>query len=140
MKFLPSTHPAGFDEHDVSAHWRPHKPDSNARLLDALLNFLLRTEFRHTQILANDLRCNHHLFRVAFGELARLLSRNRRNLPLEVSHARFSREAVDNLPQRLVREFNLLSHFDPMFLGLFGDQIAVRDVDLLLTGVSGRVR
>src|ERR1700684_609975 len=93
-ELLPTAHAAGFNEHDVSAHWRPHKSDCYSRLLDALFNLFLRAELWYAQILANDFWRNHHLFRVAFGEFARLLSRNRRNLAFEVAHAGFSREAV----------------------------------------------
>jgi hypothetical protein len=60
-ELFPSAHPAGFDEHDVSAHRRPHQAHSHPRCLDALLDFFLRPELRHAQIFADDIRCNLHL-------------------------------------------------------------------------------
>src|SRR5439155_374952 len=72
----------------------------------------------------------------SFGTAPRVFARNRRDLALQVAHARFSGEAVDNLLQALVRELDLLADFQAMFLGLLGDQVLVRDVQLLFACVS----
>src|SRR6266478_5737793 len=59
-------------------------------------------------------------------------------LPSAMRRACFPREAVDDLLQPRVLEFDLFADFQPVFRGLFRDQIFVRDVQLLLARVAGQ--
>src|SRR5437899_2921601 len=111
--------------------------DGNAGPLDAFLDFLFRAEFRYAQEFADHFRCDDHLLHLAFGHAPRLFARNRRDLALQVAHARFSREAVDDLLQAFVRELDLLAHCQTVLLGLLRDQVFMRDVKLLFACVPG---
>src|SRR5216684_1002025 len=137
-ELLAAAHARGLDEDDVASHRRPDQSDGNAGPLDAFLDFLLRAELRHAQELANHFRCHHHLFHLAFGDAPRLFARDRRDLALQVAHTRFPREAVDDFPQPLVGEFDLLPRFYAVLGGLLGDQVLVRDVQLLLARIAGQ--
>src|SRR6266403_3739679 len=119
-ELLAAAHAGRFDEDDVTSYRRPDESDGNAGPLDALLDFLFRAEFRHAQEFANHFRCHHHLFHLAFGNAPRLFSRDRGDLALQVAHARFPREAVDDFPQPLVREFDVLPRFYAVLGGLLG--------------------
>ena len=112
------------------------KPDCNARLLDALLDFLFRAELRHAQEFANDFRCNDHLLRLAFGDAPRLFARDRCDLAFQVADARFAREAVNELAQSFVGEFDLLRYFHPVFRRLLRNQVSVCNVELLFTRIA----
>src|SRR6267378_2862491 len=137
-ELLAAAHAGSFDEDDVASHWRPDQSDGYAGPLDALLDFLLRAEFRHAQEFTDYFRCHDHLFRFAFGDAPRLFARDRSDLALQVAHARFAREAVDDFPQPLVGEVDLLAHFYAVLGGLLGDQVLVRDVQLLFARVAGQ--
>src|SRR6202158_3081616 len=137
-ELLPATHARGLDEDDVTSHRRPDESDGNAGPLDALLDFLFRAEFRHAQEFADHFRCYDHFFHLAFGDAPRLFSRDRGDLTLQVAHARFPREAVDDFPQPLVGKFDLLPRFYAVLGSLLGDQVLVRDVQFLLARVTGQ--
>src|SRR5882762_11418283 len=110
-ELLAATHARGFDENDVASHRRPDPSDGDAGPLDALLDFLFRAELRHAQEFADHFRCDDHLFRLAFGDAPRLFARDRGDLALQVTHARFPREAMDDFPQPLVGKVDLLARF-----------------------------
>src|SRR5260370_5845375 len=137
-ELLAAAHARRFDEDDVASHRRPDQSDGYAGPLDALLDFLFRAEFRHAQEFADHFRRHDHLFQFAFGDAPRLFSRDRRDLALQVAHARFSREAVDDFPQPLVREVDLFPRFYAVLGCLLRDQVLVRDVQLLLARVAGQ--
>ena len=136
---LAAAHLAGFDEDDVSADRRPHQPDRNARLLDALLHFLFEAELRNAQHFANHFRRDDELVRLAFGHAARLLADQRGDLAFETPHARLARVVVNQIVQRLVGELDLFAQREAMLLGLPRNQEPLRDMDLLLFGVSGQL-
>src|SRR5580700_3688224 len=138
-ELFSAAHPRRFDEDDVSAHWRPHQPYRNSRTLDAFLDFLLRPEFRHAQILAHDLRRNRHLFEITFRQTPRLFSRDRSNLALQVPHSGFPCETVNDLAQSVIREFQLLHVFNSVFRSLLRNQVFVRNVQLLFTRIPGQL-
>src|SRR5260370_30970315 len=98
-ELLAAAHPGSFDEDDVASHRRPDQSDGYAGPLDALLDFLLGAEFRHAQEFTDHFRCNDHLFRLAFDDAPRLFACDRGDLALQIAHALFSREAVDDFPQ-----------------------------------------
>ena len=135
-ELLAAAHPRGFDEDDVPTHRRPNEPHGYSGPLDALLDFLLRAELRHAQEFADDFRCDDHLFRLVFGNAPRLFPSDRRDLSLQVAHAGFPREAVDDFLQARVCKVDLFADFQAMFRGLLRDQILVRDVQLLLARVA----
>ena len=72
------------------------------------------------------------LVRLALGHSPRLLPHKRCDFAFEVSHARFPRVVVNQVVQRLVREFDLLTERQTVFLGLPRNQEPLRNVDLLL--------
>src|SRR5207302_6202905 len=127
-----------FDEDDVASHRRPDQSDGNAGPLDALLDFLFRAEFRHAQEFADHFRCDDHLLHLAFGHAPRLFACDRGDLALQVAHTGFSREAVNDLLQAFVRELDLFAHGQAVLLGLLGDQVLMRDVQLLFACVPGQ--
>ena len=135
-ELLAAAHLAGFDEHDISANRRPDKAHRNAGFLHALLDFLLDANFLETESLANHFGRHDLLFRLALGNAPRLLANERCDFTFEVSHACFPRVAVNQVVQRLVGEFNLFAQRQTVFLGLPGNQKALRDVDLFLFGVT----
>src|SRR5271157_5766414 len=136
-ELLATTHAAGFDEDDVAAHGSPDEADGDAGLLDALLDFLLRAELRHTQEFAHHLRRDHHLVGLALGDTASLLTDEGGYFAFEIAHTRLARIAVDDLPQPLLREFELFAFLHAVFFGLLRDQVLARDVDLLFASVAG---
>src|SRR5262249_47322022 len=83
-ELLSAAHPGCFNEDDVAAYGRPHQPDGNARLLDALLDFLFRAELRHAEELPHDFGSHYHFLGVAFGNLARLFANDGCDLALQV--------------------------------------------------------
>src|SRR5713226_4991301 len=137
-ELLATAHAGGFDEDDVASHRRPDKSDGYAGPLDTLLDFLFRAEFRHAEKFANNFWRDDHLFHLALGDAPRLFPRDRGDLALQVAHARFPREAVDDFPQPFVGEFDLLPRFYAVLGGLLGDQVLVRDVQLLLARIAGQ--
>src|SRR6267378_2258868 len=50
----------------------------------------------------------------------------------------FSRKAMNDLLQAVLGEFNLFAKFYAVFGGLLGDQVSVRNVDLLFASVAGQ--
>src|SRR5262249_26976631 len=94
-ELLATAHAGGLDEDDVSADWSPHQTDCDSGFLDALRDFFLRAELRHAQEFADDFRGDHHFFGFAFGDTARLFSRDRSDLALQIAHTSLSRVAVD---------------------------------------------
>src|SRR5262249_7147734 len=138
-ELLAPAHAASLDEQDVAARWGPSQAHGNAWPLDALFDFLLGAELRHAQHLADNLRRDDELVRLALSKAPRLLADQRGNLALEVTHAGFAREAVDDLAQTFDGELDLFAHLDAVFAGLPGDQVLGRDVNLLLLGVAGEL-
>src|SRR5260370_17052648 len=136
-ELLATTHTARFDEDDVAANGSPDEPNRDAGFLDAFVDFPFGAELRHAEEFAHDFGSDDHVFRPAFGQTARLLADDGGNLALEIAHARFPREAVDDFAQPFFGELQLVAFLDAVFGGLLGDQIFARDVDLLLTGVAG---
>src|SRR5271165_5036571 len=135
-ELLATAHAGGFDEDDVAAHGRPHEAYGYAGALDALLDFLLGAELRHAQVFADDFRSHGHFFHVAFGDAARLLARDGGDLALQVAYPGFAGEAVNDLAQGVIREFQLLEIFDAVLGSLLGDEVLVRDVQLFFAGVA----
>ena len=135
-ELLAAAHAGGLDEDDVAAHRRPHQAHRHAGTLDAFLDFLLGAVLRHAQIFADDFRSHGHLVQFAFGDAARLFARDSGNLAFQVSHTGFSREAVDDLAQRVIRKLQLLAIFQAVFGGLLGNQVFVGDVELFFPRVA----
>ena len=56
----------------------------------------------------NDFRRDHQLFRLAFGQAARLLAANGADVAFQVADARFPRVVPDDVSHRLFRKLDLL--------------------------------
>ena len=105
-------------------------------MLHAFVDFSFGAELGHSQKFPNDFRSYRHLFRFAFSDSPSLFAGDRSDLAFQVSHTGLSREAVDNLFQAFFGELNLFAKFQAVFSGLFGNQVAVRNVDFLFAGVA----
>src|SRR2546423_1569672 len=137
-ELLTAAHPRSLDEDDVASHRRPHQPHGDPRPLDAFYDFLLRAKFWHAQELANNFRRNDHFLGLVFGDAPRLFARDRCDLALQVAHARFPREAVNDFPEPLVGEGDLLVDSEAVLRGLLRDQVLVGNVQLLFSRVAGQ--
>ena len=135
-ELLTAAHPRSLDEDDVASHRRPHQPHGDSRPLDALFDFLLRAKFWHAQELANNFRRDDHFLGLVFGDAPRLFARDRGDLALQVAHARFPREAVNDFPEPLVGEGDLLVDSEAVLRGLLRDQVLVGNVQLLFSRVA----
>src|SRR6266849_5770551 len=135
-ELLSAAHAAGFDEDDIAARRRPYQADRNAGALDALLDLLFGAELGYTEQLAHNLRGDQEFVGLPLGQAPGLLAGERGNLALEVAHTGFARIAVDDLPQAVLGKLEQLANPDAMLIGLFGDQVLRRDVDLLFLGVA----
>src|SRR5215831_14111500 len=135
-ELLSTAHAARFNENDISADRRPDQADRDARLLYALVDFLFRAELRHAEEFTNDFRSDDHLLGFVFSDAARLLPRDGADFALQTANTGFAREAVNDLLQSGVGEFELFADFQAVLGRLLRDQVFVRDMQLFLAGVA----
>src|SRR5262249_30080136 len=131
-----AAHAACFDEDDVAADGSPDQTDGNARLLDALVDFPFGAEFWNAEEFANDFRSDNHLFRLTFRDAPSLFPRDGPDFALEIAYAGFASKAVNDFLQTGISELNLLTDFQSVFGGLLWDQVLVRDMEFLFSGVA----
>ena len=74
------------------------KPDRHACALCALGNFAFGADLDAAQKFLNDFRRDDQLFRLAFGQAARLLAADRADVALQVANAGFARVVADHMP------------------------------------------
>ena len=75
------------------------RPMATPGLLDALFDFALGAEFRHTEEFAHDFGRDHHLVGLALGEASSLLADQGGDLAFQVAHTSFASVAMDDLAQ-----------------------------------------
>src|SRR6266481_5614047 len=117
-ELLATTHAAGFDEDDVSANGSPDETNRDAGSLDACLDFPSGAELRHAEEFAHDFWSDDHFLHLAFGQTARLLADDGGNLALQITHAGFPSEAVDDFAQPFFGELQLVAFLDAVLGGL----------------------
>ncbi len=76
--------------------------------------------------------------RFAFGDAHGRVPQHLADFALQIAHASFARVEPDDLTQRLVVDVNLIGA-QPVGLELPGNEIAARDVELLLGRVAGEL-
>ena len=130
-------HLVGFDEEDVAAGRRPRQADGHARTLGALGDFAFGADLHAAQhvVMLHQLRRDHHLVGLAFGDAARLLAADGADGAFEVANAGFARVVANDEADRLFRELDLLVR-DAVLFDLPRDQVLEGDVHLLFFGVA----
>src|SRR5258708_14382766 len=116
-ELLATTHTARFDEDDVAANGSPDETNRDAGFLDAFVDFPFGAELRHAKEFAHDFGSDDHFLRLAFGQTARLLADDGGNLALQITHACFPREAVNDFPPPFFGEIQLVACLDPVLRG-----------------------
>ena len=78
---------------------------------------------------------DHQLFRLAFGDAARLLAADGADVALQVANAGFARVVADDVADRFLRKFDLLRS-DSVLFDLPRNQVLESDVDLFFFRVA----
>src|SRR6516165_2870947 len=126
-------HPRRFNEEDIAADRRPGEPRSDARHARSHCGFAF--ELRRPDDRGKIATRDPDRAVLAFGNAHRGMAQHLPDLAFETPHAGFARIALNDVAQRLVVDFDLAG-FEPVGLRLATDQIAMRDLELLLGGVA----
>src|SRR6202040_2538508 len=113
----------------------PGQPDGHARLLGALLHFLLEESGR-AEHLHDDLRGDLDGRLVALRATPRRLAAERADLALEVPDPCLAGVTANDLAERRRRETDVFGR-EPVVLHLLLDEMVGCNLELLLLGVSG---
>src|SRR5690606_4999790 len=122
-----------FDRQQLAADFGPGKACDRADL-----SFLVRlavAELPHTRELGQVFGRDHHAFDLLFKDLTQALAREPRYFALERPDPGFARVVADEVAQAFFGQFKL-TRSQPMGFDLLGDQVALRNLDLLVLGVS----
>src|ERR1700739_3880393 len=138
-ELLPAAHASRLNEDDVAPGRRPDQTDGNAGLFDTILDLAFGAEARNAESFANHLRRHHHLVGLTLCKTASLLSCDRGDLAFQIADTGFTRVAMDHFAQAVVCELDLLSHLQAVLARLLGDEVPVRNVDLLDLRVAGEL-
>src|SRR5258706_332962 len=124
---------ARLDEQNVSADRRPREARGDARHAGAQRHLVL--EFGRPENLREVTLFDSHLLHPAFGDAYCRAPAHSADLALERPHARFPRVIADDRGQGRVGDPELLG-LEPIFLELARDEVAARNLELLLLRVS----
>src|SRR5262249_17688617 len=127
-------HARRLDEQDVATDRRPSEPGGDARNAGAHRGFAL--ELRRTENRGKVAARNADRSALTFGDTHRGMAQHLTDLAFETAHAGFARIVLDDLAQRLVVDLGLAG-LKTVRLGLAADQITMRDLHLLVGGVTG---
>src|SRR5262249_42908063 len=126
-------HPRRLDEEDIAADRRPGQSRGDARHARSHCGFAF--ELRRAEDGGKVATRDPDRAVLAFGNAQRGMAQYLPDLALQAAHAGFARIALNDVAQRLVVDLDLTG-FEPVRLRLAADQIAMRDLELLLGGVA----
>ena len=128
-------HAIRFDEEHVTAGRSPRQANRHTSAFGAFGNFALGPNFDTAEKFLNDFFRDNQLFRLAFGNSARLLARDCSDIAFQIANTRFVRVVPDNETDSLFGDVDLVFS-DSVFLDLARDQVLEGDVDLLFFRVA----
>src|SRR5205823_1590128 len=101
----------------------------------ALRNLGIDADLLTAKEVFNDLPRDDQLLRLAFRDAPRFLAADRAYVALQIADARLPRVMADDVADRFFRELDLL-RFQAVLIDLPRNQVALRDVELLVLGVT----
>ena len=133
-ELAPAGHAHGFDGQQIAAHFRPGQPGYDTDLV--FLVGLAETEFPHPGEFTKVFRRDDNGIGLAALDAAHRFSGQIGNLAFQIPDAGLTRIIADQIPQRVLGQ-RPLPVLERVIAQLFGDQVPLGNLDLLILGIAG---
>ena len=136
-------HPVGFDEQHIATSRCPGQPNCHTRATSALSQLGIHADLDAAKELLDDRAINDQRARLAFRDAPCLLTAYGADQLFQLADACFSCVVTHDVANALFRKFDLRCFpflgLDTVFLDLPRNEVAERDVSLLILGVARQV-